>query len=264
MAVNDVARSTTTVRVIALFKNQDDAYRALTQLKQAGFSSDEIGIMYGGQDEAIPSGSRSTSGKHEGFWDKVKNFFTGDESHESPEDGGASISDMDWDRNRSDYYRAGLESGGALVSVAGGNAQRAREILEGCGGELRESGFSSPNTRGTIADTGQDDYRIQMRGEVLRAHKERVQRGEVRLRKEVITQNQSIDVPVTREELVVERVAPSGASASGEIGSDQEIRVPLSEERARVEKQPVVTEEVRVGKRAVTGTEQVSDSLRHE
>src|SRR5947208_15842521 len=81
---------------------------------------------------------------------------------------------------------------------------------------------------------------------MLRTYKERVQRGEVRLRKEVVTESQSIQVPVTREELVIERTPGSG-QVTGEIGRDEEIRVPLSEERVRVEKQPVVNEEVRVG-----------------
>ena len=40
--------------------------------------------------------------------------------------------------------------------------------------------------------------------------------------------------------------------------------MPLSEARVRVEKQPVVTEEVRVGKRQVQGSKQVSDQVRHE
>jgi uncharacterized protein (TIGR02271 family) len=92
-----------------------------------------------------------------------------------------------------------------------------------------------------------------------------VNRGEVRLRKEVRTENQNIDVPVTREELVIERTPVSGQQrASGEIGSDSEIRVPLSEEQVRVEKQPVVREEVRVGKKQVVRNEQVSDQVRHE
>ena len=62
----------------------------------------------------------------------------------------------------------------------------------------------------------------------------------------------------------MERVPASGAAATGEIGTDQEIRVPLSEERVRTEKQPVVTHEVRVGKRTVQNTETVSDNVRHE
>lgn len=40
--------------------------------------------------------------------------------------------------------------------------------------------------------------------------------------------------------------------------------MPLSEERVRTEKHPVVTDEVRVGKRAVQRTENVSDDVRHE
>ena len=80
----------------------------------------------------------------------------------------------------------------------------------------------------------------------------------------MITENQSVQVPVTREELVVERVPASGQANAGEIGADQEVRIPLSEERVRAEKQQVVTEEVRVGKRAVQNTENVSDNVRHE
>ena len=80
----------------------------------------------------------------------------------------------------------------------------------------------------------------------------------------MITENQSVQVPVTREELVVERVPASGEARAGEIGRDQEVRIPLSEERVRAEKRPVINEEVRVGKRTVQNTEQVSDNVRHE
>jgi len=116
----------------------------------------------------------------------------------------------------------------------------------------------TPSGRGV-----EGERRIQLRGEILRTYKERVQRGEVRLRKEVVTENQTVNVPVSREELVIERTSGTGP-ASGEIGRGEEIRVPLSEERVRTEKQPVVNEEVRVGKRRVQSNEQVSDQLRHE
>ena len=64
---------------------------------------------------------------------------------------------------------------------------------------------------------------------------------------------------------MIQRTPASGQGASGEIGTGaEEIRVPLSEEHVRTEKQPVVNEEVRVGKRAVQRTENVSDKVRHE
>jgi uncharacterized protein (TIGR02271 family) len=108
--------------------------------------------------------------------------------------------------------------------------------------------------------------RVQLFGEVLRVHKERINRGEVRVRKDVITENQTIEVPVTREELVLERVAVSGdtPAPSANIGRGQEIRVPLSEEKVRLEKEPVLREEVSVGKREVQDVARVSGDVRRE
>jgi uncharacterized protein (TIGR02271 family) len=195
----------------------------------------------------------------EGF--NVKEFF----GAESPEDFDYrdSATGLNWERSRADFYYRGLNEGGALVSVTGPRIEEARRILQSAGADLRESGFESL-APAEVANA-EREHRIQLRGEVLRTFKERVRRGEVRLRKEVVTENQSVEVPVMREELVVERVPVSGQQASsGEIGGDQEIKVPLSEERARVEKQQVVQGEVRVGKRTVQKTERVSDDVRHE
>ncbi len=108
--------------------------------------------------------------------------------------------------------------------------------------------------------------RVQLFGEVLRVHKERINRGEVRLRKDVITENQTIEVPVTREELVLERVAVSGdtPAPSANIGRGQEIRIPLSEDKVRLEKEAVLREEVNVGKREVQDVARVSGDVRRE
>jgi uncharacterized protein (TIGR02271 family) len=142
---------------------------------------------------------------------------------------------------------------------------------------------AADSTRREIADTGYLDRRpvgdanrvddadprverVQLFGEVLRVHKERISRGEVRVRKDVVTENQTIEVPVTREELVVERVAVSGdtPAPSGGIGSGQEIRIPLSEDKVRLEKEPVLQEEVIVGKREVQDVARVSGDVRRE
>lgn len=65
---------------------------------------------------------------------------------------------------------------------------------------------------------------------------------------------------------MVERMPGEGREARpGEvIGVEKEIRVPLTEERVRVEKKPIVNEEIAVGKRQVQSTTQVSDTLRRE
>jgi uncharacterized protein (TIGR02271 family) len=174
---------------------------------------------------------------------------------------------MGWTDDRYEYYQRGISSGGAVVTVTGDPILEARTILQRDGADLRESGFESDSSARSMRASGvsgtQGERRIQLRGEMLRTYKERVERGEVRLRKDVVTENRSVQVPVTREELVIERTPGSG-QATGEIGRDEEIRVPLSEERVRVEKQPVVNEEVRVGKRQVQSNKEVSDQVRHE
>ena len=258
---NDVR--TSEARIVAFFSNQNDAYDAINQLRNAGFTSSEIGLMAGSDYESSDTAGRTKA--NEGFWKKVKDFFTGeshDETYDTDYDYRETSSDLNWSDARADYYYNGINSGGALVSVTGPRAAEARTILQSAGGDLREGGFEK--WPGSSQGSREGDRRIQLRGEILRTYKDRVQRGEVRLRKDVITETQRVEVPVTREELVIERTPVSGQSAAGEIGTDEEIRVPLSEERVRTEKQPVVNEEVRVAKRNVQSTENVSDDVRHE
>lgn len=253
---------TSEARVIAFFRNKNDAYSAINQLRDAGFTSSEIGLMAGSEYEGTATTSTTRGKDHDSFWQKVKDFFTGD--HDEDYDYRETSSDMNWTDDRADYYYQGINAGGALVSVTGTRREEARRILQNAGGDLRESGFETAATTSRASADVEGDRRIQLRGEILRTYKDRVQRGEVRLRKDVITETKNVEVPVTREELVIERTPVSGQNTTGEIGKDEEIRVPLSEERVRTEKQPVVTDEVRVGKRAVQRTENVSDDVRHE
>jgi uncharacterized protein (TIGR02271 family) len=115
-----------------------------------------------------------------------------------------------------------------------------------------------------LSDSGQERH-IELREEELRAEKERVEAGEVRLRKEVVEETKSIQVPVTREEVVVEKHSVGGRRpADGSIGDDDEISIPVMEEEVRVEKTPVVREEISVRKQQVRDTKQVSDTVKRE
>jgi uncharacterized protein (TIGR02271 family) len=91
-----------------------------------------------------------------------------------------------------------------------------------------------------------------------------ISRGEVRLRKEVVTETQTVQVPVTREELVIERRPVDQATpATGSIG-ESEIRIPLSEERASVDTSTVVREEVAVGKKPIQEVRDLTGKVRRE
>jgi uncharacterized protein (TIGR02271 family) len=177
--------------------------------------------------------------------------------------------------NEAKHFEAGIKEGRVLVTVkAEDRAAEAAEILRrhdadlgpAFGTGIGSAGVSS-SASGTarVADAGQD--RLELREEELEVGKERVQAGEVRLRKEVVTEQRQVDVPVTREEVVIERHPVSGdaaRTAAGDLAEGEEIRVPIMEEEVRVEKRPVVKEEVTLGKRQVTETERVNETLRRE
>jgi uncharacterized protein (TIGR02271 family) len=152
---------------------------------------------------------------------------------------------------------------------AGDRIAEAESILRRYNADLGEN---AENYSGSETETGsspqldqrQEQNNIQLLGEVLRVHKERVDRGEVRLRKEVITETQTVQVPVTREELVVERrPADQATSPAGSIG-ESEIRIPLSEERAAVDTSTVVREEVAVGKKPIQEVRDLTGEVRRE
>jgi uncharacterized protein (TIGR02271 family) len=111
----------------------------------------------------------------------------------------------------------------------------------------------------------EDHEHIELREEELRVEKERVEAGEVRLRKEVVKENKTVDVPITREEVVVEKRSVGGRRpAAGDIGEDEEISIPVMEEQVQVEKTPVVREEVSLKKQQVQDSRQVSDTVKRE
>jgi uncharacterized protein (TIGR02271 family) len=271
--------NTSAQEIAAFFVNESDAASAIRELKDARFRSDQIGSSIEDYDD-----DPSQSEEHRGFWSNMSDFFSGEtgyEEHNTGSSDGPRLEGPAVGRTLTipDHYREHVEQGGAFVSVYGDRAAEAENILMSNNGEIirdfdrfESAGFDYENQE-QYADQGRENvaqdfadegHRIQLISEVLRVRKDRVQRGEVRLRKEVVTETQNIEVPVSREEIVVERVPVEGRPASGDIGSEKEIRVPLSEERITVEKKPIVKEEVRVGKRAVEDTKTVSDKARRE
>ena len=115
-----------------------------------------------------------------------------------------------------------------------------------------------------MRDPRDEGRKVELTEEELRARTERERTGEVEIRKEGVTEAKTLDVPVTREEVVVERRPVERRPASGTVGAGETIEVPVHEERVEVEKQPVVYEEIDVGKRQVQDTERVSGTVRRE
>jgi uncharacterized protein (TIGR02271 family) len=92
--------------------------------------------------------------------------------------------------------------------------------------------------------------------------------GRARLRKYVVTENVTETVPVSREEIRVEREpitdANVGDAMDGPAISEEEHEVTLRAERPVVEKEAVPVERVRLDTETVTDHEQVSEGVRKE
>lgn len=193
-------------------------------------------------------------------------------------------------KEEAEYYESELKAGRTVVTVnAAGRSSEALSIIQRFGGyDMSTRGTAATaahatssacattgsKTEGachttsaaagkTMSDAGCNT--VQAHEERLNVQKKPVEAGEVSVRKEVHTEHKTIDVPVTREEVVVERRPGSGAAVSASsLSPGQEIRIPVKEEQVQVQKQTVVAEEVSVGKRKVQETERVDETLRKE
>ncbi len=104
--------------------------------------------------------------------------------------------------------------------------------------------------------------------ERLRVGTENVAAGRARLRKYVVTENVTTSVPVSHEEVRLEREpitdANRDAARSGPDISEEEHEVTLHAERPVVAKETVPVERVRLGTETVTEEQQVSEQVRKE
>ena len=104
--------------------------------------------------------------------------------------------------------------------------------------------------------------------EELRVGTAERERGRVRLRKHVVTENVQQTVPVRREEVRVEREPITGENIddamSGPEISEDEHEVVLHEEEPVVEKRTVAKERVRLGTETHEDEREVSEEIRKE
>jgi uncharacterized protein (TIGR02271 family) len=139
------------------------------------------------------------------------------------------------------------------------------------GGEIphRHNADDELATHRSTSDVGHarasEQQVLELREEELEARKEAVETGQVRIGKDVVAESRTLEVPVTREEVTIQRRPVEGRPAEGSIGDDADtLRVPVREDRVTAEKRVVVTEEISVGKQQVQDTERVSGTVRRE
>ena len=126
--------------------------------------------------------------------------------------------------------------------------------------------MSAPTATAPTAPTAPATTRWSATRRTCASGTETEETGRVALRKYVVTEDQTVTVPVSHEEVRLEREPVDGTEAEARPGAmgEAEHEVTLHRERPVVDKTTEAVEKVRLGTRTVTEDEKVSDTVRKE
>lgn len=256
--------------VVAAFTDDTQAQKAMNDLMAAGFSGDQI--------------RHSVRRDGMGLTDALTNLgLSGDEANffNQEFENGRTIVSVTTDDRLDEARNILMQDGGYDFNTRAGSTSayatstqttdyNQANYAQTAGTQTTDystqtSGYSSQADYGTQTDVGdEENRRLRLREEQLQVNKQPVQAGEVGIRKDVVEEQKTINVPVTHEEVYIERRPGSGQPTDEPIGQGEDIRVPVREEQVNVTKQTVHTGEVAIGKRAVQETQQVTDTVKRE
>ncbi|MBA2286244.1 MAG: YsnF/AvaK domain-containing protein [Ktedonobacteraceae bacterium] len=260
--------------VLGIFRDRTLADQAIAELRQAGWGLDEVKVI-----------GRNTGG---GVLASLKSALT---QQEATTPGAVDdLAGLDLPQDQRQLYQHALESGDYIVLArTHGHQLEVRDILHRHGALNVFTPFEMGGER-----------TVQLRQEVPQIQKYVVDTGEIRIHKRVITEQKTFTVPVTREEVTIERLPRTPAAqvpaahpgsaqfqAPGQVQNmpierspviDQQsavqedevlreggtLRILVREEQVFINKTPVVVEEITVRKQALQETRTLVEPIRHE
>lgn len=252
---------------IGTFDVQAEVLSKITELKTQGYREEDMYVIAQDEDQlSMIKGQTDVkldTQEEQGFMGRFISTLAGESSSYE------AFDNMGLDSDESDVYKREVENGKILLYVDSDYGPSYDRYSESRGNTVG-TGAAFTNRTDTSAT---DEERLRLHEERLNVDKERVQTGEVNVGKHVVEDTQTIEVPVEREEVYIERrpvnektdsVAGGGLTGKDAYQEGETIHVPISEERVDVSKTNVVSEEIVVGKRKVQDTEQVTETTRRE
>ena len=119
--------------------------------------------------------------------------------------------------------------------------------------EIADHAYNAPNT-------------LELLEERLTVNKDRIVAGLVKVGKHVVTEERNIDVDLEEEHANIQRTNVDRPTDRriGDVDGNQTVEVELEAERARVNKETYVAEEVNVGKTTERHTETIAETIQRE
>jgi len=146
---------------------------------------------------------------------------------------------------------------GVIVGILVGLSDRDNEK------EDFESESSEKNSRKTFRRFD-NHARLQLREEQLEISKELTQLAEVTTHKEVVTEEKTFTVPVSREELVIEKRSLDNNRSNNDGEISEIMRIPLTEEQVNISKDTVKLEDVSIYTNQYEEVEHIEETLKKE
>lgn len=278
--------------VIGSYSTREEALSVIERLRNEGYERDDI-VIYTTDEAASRLGFDGLSGidvetdenrmdgeEDRSLWEKIKDTFsfdTYDSETATPE-------------NDPLYqYRGDISDGKFVITVKGYRQPETTEDTMDT-----QDTVSPASTMGTGLETGTgtdpmdvpgetdtmgtsktedidrkpnlDDDTIQLKEEKLDVNTHDVTTGEVDIHKHVVNDTETVEVPVKREEIVIERKPVTDQSSQGtdENLEDDMITIPIKEEQVDVSKHTVVREEVGIHKEEHEDVEKVTEDVSRE
>ncbi len=169
--------------------------------------------------------------------------------------------DQGWDTGPADDAGYVTTETTTAATAGAGAATRGREVHpDDVPFEHREDSEATH-----IDDVDHNRLSVPLHEEELAARTRQVELGEVRIGKDVVAEERTLEVPVTEERVRVSRVAVDrDATADDTAFQEGVIEVPVRGEEVELQKRVRVAEEVEVEKEAVQRTETVGGTVRRE
>ena len=258
--------------VVGTFNNENEAASEVRRLKDLGYPKDKI-TLYTNADkvnalkdsrnidvdvDTEDTVERSRDEKDDrSFWEKFKDAFS-TETYDY--DDRAQDPNYTRDDDVLYPYRSDIAEGKIVIVV-----EDYREDANTNEGTVAGTNHTETTNH---TDNLTESEKIRLKEERLEVDKEEVQTGEVNVRKETVHETKSVDVPVEKEEVIIERKPVEGEDSKltdAEISEETEsFTIPVKEERVEVTKKPVVTEEVDIRKETHKDVEEVTEDVKRE
>lgn len=141
-----------------------------------------------------------------------------------------------------------------------------RPLAEGAARDIADAEWQTDSEIGRRDIPRERAMRVPVREEELNIGKQQTEAGHVHIHEDVVEERQSVNVPATHEDLLVERVPVRGDAidVGPDTFTDRDFDVPLRGEQVVANKEARVAEEVRLHKQQVTENRRVGDMVRKE